>query len=157
MLHERRRRVVGDAPQGGEDRARAGELEGTDQADQPLSSHLFTEPRVARRKRDQIRIEPQLIEDLPGLPQAVVAPWLWRIRNRKGQSGVERELLIEQAMAGEVEPPGSRRQLLDRLLGGIAAEKDSRIGEEARDCLHLTACPWQGVQVAATKSRPHLR
>src|SRR5215210_1660773 len=43
-LHEASGGDVGDAPQRGEDRARAGELEGACQADQALASHLLAEP-----------------------------------------------------------------------------------------------------------------
>src|SRR5262245_4260466 len=43
-FHEDRGRRVGDTPQRGENRAGAGELEGADQADEALSSHLPAEP-----------------------------------------------------------------------------------------------------------------
>src|SRR4029079_7667467 len=54
-LHEQRRRGVGDAPQRGDDRARASELEGAHQPDQALPSQLLAEPRIAGRESDQIR------------------------------------------------------------------------------------------------------
>ena len=50
----------------------------------------------------------------------------------RAKAGVERELLIEQAVSREMQSPGLRCQGFDRFLGGVAAQKDSCLGEEVQ-------------------------
>src|SRR6185295_16916237 len=60
LRHEAGGGAVADLPEGGEDGARAGELEGARQSEQPFAPHLLAEGRVAGRERDEVGVEPQL-------------------------------------------------------------------------------------------------
>ena len=72
--HQLDGRFIGDAPQRGDDGAGAGELEGAGEADQALAAQLLAEPRVAGREGDEVGVQAQALEDLPGLEETVVLP-----------------------------------------------------------------------------------
>src|SRR5262249_25056885 len=112
-------RIV-DLPQRGEDGARTRVLERTSQADETLSAHLFAEPGFARRQGHEVRVDPNLFENLPGLQQAVVLPLLRPLRDRKGECRVERETFVDVGVTGVVDQwnvaPDRDCALLRRLL-----------------------------------------
>src|SRR5262249_5666752 len=121
-LHETGGGVVGDAPEGGEDGTGAGVLEGTSEADETLASHLLAQGRIAGGKSDQIGVEVDALEDLPGLEETVVLACGRMLGHGEGQGGIERKALVEQAVAGEMDEARARCERLGLLLGGFLAE-----------------------------------
>ncbi len=74
-----------DSPQGRDDATGPGVLESAGQADEPLAALLLTEGRFAGRENDQVGVEPQSLENLPCLEEAVLAVFAVFLRDGESQ------------------------------------------------------------------------
>src|SRR5436305_12172450 len=113
-LHETGGGVVGDAPEGGEDGTGARVLEGAGEADEPFAPHLLAQRRVAGREGHQVGVEVHALEDLPGLEETVFLAFAGMLGQGQRQGGIEREALVEQAVAGEVDEARIRPERFGR-------------------------------------------
>ena len=107
--------------------------EGVNEADHPFAGQLSAQGGFAGGKGDQVGVETQVFEDLPGLEQAVFLfsrTLAEAFRQRQGQGRLEGRGGVDQAVTGEVDDAVARTAGLDSLFGGLASREDLGRGAE---------------------------
>src|SRR5207245_2223104 len=108
--HQGTRRLVADAPEAGHDRAGAGDLEGTLQAEQPIAAGRLPQPGLAGRQYGELAVRQVERRDLQRGEDAVVLARRRRLAVGPGQGDPREQVGMEpgDALPPERVDPGSR-------------------------------------------------